>query len=173
MNDEIDFLVLNQFKCCLVEEFDHFVTEPYTLPCGGNACKRCINTHSSYSDAVCKSCFKSHSKDELRQSIPCADAEFLMKNFYLKDISKMIADKIKFIIDLEGIFVFISTLYYITNLLIFHIFADHGLDNIINEKFKTIEIDIDLKIESLIKDLDIFRIQIKDELYKTQENIKK
>jgi hypothetical protein len=76
--------ILKGLKCCLSED-GHYIYEPITLKCGGNACKKCINKDSKENKIKCYNCLDFHDKQDYRNSGVNVMVKSVM-NLFLKDL---------------------------------------------------------------------------------------
>lgn len=164
-------VLINKLKCCLGEDSDHFAIDSLILKCGGNACKRCIE--SLYESVVtCRNCKKQHLKDDINTAIPDSKVEYLIKEFFFEDIKSQLIEKVNQIVNWDGRILYginFHSLIYSLKLSI----LENNIENAVNEHFNIINTEIEVKIESLIEELHIIRDTLRKDVSKMRENLLK
>ena len=82
--------VLPMIECCLNND-GHYVKEAILLPCGANACKKCLNELNNRKEFKCYKCQKMHKINEDHAKAynnPAID--ILIEKVYLKEIIQKI-----------------------------------------------------------------------------------
>ena len=80
--------IINMIECCLNND-GHFVKEAILLPCGANACKKCL--HELFrKDFKCFQCQKMHKNDDIAKQYHNPALDVLVEKVYLKDIIQSI-----------------------------------------------------------------------------------
>jgi hypothetical protein len=80
--------IVNMIECCLNND-GHFVKEAILLPCGANACKKCLN-ELFRKDFKCFKCHKIHKNDDISRQYHNPALDILVEKVYLKDIIQSI-----------------------------------------------------------------------------------
>jgi hypothetical protein len=124
--------ILNTIKCCL-DAKDHFLKEPLLLKCSHSACKRCIERKKGHEFTCefpgCGRKYKMKKVDKLQSNTILSELIETHKN----DLLEMIKNEFN---------------------KIFLNLRDINIEGMIDSNCDIIELEIDLKIESLKNELD-------------------
>jgi hypothetical protein len=87
--------VFQTLVCSVDDEEEHIIEDPILLPCGHNACRKCIdNKNGKPIECFFDDCNKVYRFDETFQMSNNKTIEALIKN-YLKDLYNIMHDRVK------------------------------------------------------------------------------
>ena len=141
---------LNSLKCCL-DSKDHLLKEALILKCNHSACKRCIEKKLGREFTCefpgCGKKYKTKKIDKLQQNTEISG----LLETHKKEILDMINKEFnKMFLDLRDI----------------------NIENIIDSNCDIIELEIDIKIESLKNELDVIGDFMRNKLNGLREQMK-
>ncbi len=142
---------------------EHLISEAASLKCGHSICKTCIE---NIKDSVvnCRHCNSEYKVKDLKK-LPVSNALKLMIKSNWKEIVNEMNFKLKKTIEsLMGQ----NELQQISFNIYQYSFLDESINHEIEQRFALIENEIDLRVESIIKDLHEYR----DEFRKSLDDIK-
>lgn len=141
--------LLNQIKCCSSND-GHIVIEPVLLKCGANVCQQCVEK-SNKTTFKCYSCNSMHRMKDLLGSPKNTIVETMVQTF------------------LNDLFQHIEAIYRET----WNSLKENSLIEEINNKIKEIEIDMNTRVDSLVKAIHEYRDECRLELVKFKEDFEK